>query len=103
MSSSDGLSSTQVGATLVDGTVRVDEIRSLPEQVGQLLTALRGDTSRAEQARDLGIGRSQLARLEGGTWNITLSRLQELADSYGVTLHMVALDPATGRPLQAGV
>lgn len=67
---------------------------ALREQVGDLLVRLRGDVSRHEMARRLGIVRQGTMKLEQGI--VSLARLEELEEHYGVRFALVALDPVTG-------
>jgi transcriptional regulator with XRE-family HTH domain len=69
----------------------------LRSSAGELLKELRGEKSRTTAAAELGMSRPALIALEEGQANPTLDRLERLADSYGVTFVLVAVNPATGR------
>ncbi len=64
---------------------------TLRQQLQILLPMLRGPVTRAALARRLGITRQSLMRIEEGA--ISLSRLDDLAQHYGVRFRIVADDP----------
>ncbi len=67
----------------------------LAAQLGDQLTAHRGDTSQRAQARHLGITPATLRELEHGNANPTLARVQRLADALDldVELTLTPKDP----------
>lgn len=67
---------------------------SLRAQVGALVTELRGDVSRAEVARALGVTRPAVSQVEAGS--LSLDRLDKIGEVYLVRFELVAVDPATG-------
>ena len=68
---------------------------SLREDVSRLLIRLRGDYTRQEVGDALGRSRQAISDLERG--EVSLSRLEQLADFYGVDFTIVAIDRRTGR------
>lgn len=64
---------------------------TLAEQVGELLTEVRGDKPRRALARELDVAASTLVAVETGRANVTLARLERLAAGYGVALEVRAV------------
>jgi transcriptional regulator with XRE-family HTH domain len=67
----------------------------LRERVGGQLRRLRGERSRSEMARQLGISRSWLIRLEDGKANATLDLLDDIGGRYGVTFDVTTRKATT--------
>ncbi len=63
---------------------------TLAERVGAALAAARGNRPRRELAREVGIASQTLLKIESGRENLTLARLERVAEGYGVELEVVA-------------
>lgn len=65
---------------------------ALAAQLGAILTARRGDRTRAELAELAGVSNPALVVLEQGRQNPTLERAARMADVYGAELAIVDVE-----------
>lgn len=72
--------------------------RTLAERIGEALADHRGTKARRELAREMDTAPATLFEVEHGKANLTLSRLERLAEGYGVELDVVVRPIEEARP-----